>query len=304
MMLLMQSRRSITSSALLIGALLLAAGVLAADEPPGNPDATPAVTVEAVAPDAEGGQVVEANVGRGGGVARLPAGVSCALLPGSAAEEPGWHRLRLEIAEPLLPQPEAVGTRPIDRRSSGPLGQVEGPPVVLGSGLRLRLVDPDPSEEIGTGMVDPDDWPPWLASVPDDLMPLLPPEQAALRKGFLVVVPGASPEGVKERLSTWLYSPGGMRRQPARPGAKQGELEAWDPCLKLGRIDAVGAAWFYLPELTCGLEEDPVWTPLREQSQQEFAAWVLEQSPAEQNKELRRELKQMARDEVKAEKEL
>ena len=318
MMVSMTSPSLLCSVALLLGALLIVS-VAQADEPPdsaepaadeqasseeGEPASEapdPEIEPPAVEPDQP--EAVEANVGRGGGLVRLPDGPVAALLPGSAGLEPGWHRLRLEVAEALLPQPEAVGTRPIDRRSSGPLGQVEGPPVTLSSGLRLRLVNPDPTEEVRAGMIDVDDWRPWLASVPADLMPLLPPEQEASRQGLLVAVPQAAPAGSKERLSAWLYSPGGMRRQPTPPGGRAGEVEAWDPCLKLGRIDEQGTAWFFLAGLTCGLEEDPVWTPLREQTQQEFADWVIEQSPPEQHRELRRELKQMARDEVKLEKD-
>lgn len=247
-------------------------------------------------------QASEANVGRGGGLVRLPDGTSAALLPGSAAQDPGWHRLHLETAAARMPRAEAVGTRPIDRRASGPLGQVEGPPVALGPGLKLRFVDPDPAEEIAAGMIDADDWPGWLASVPEDLMTWLPPEQAAARPGFLIAVPNAAPEGSKERLSTWLYSPGGMKRREG-PGRADEAMEAWDPCLRLGRMDAAGTAWFYLSEIGCGLEEDPVWTPLREQSQQEFSDWVLQESPEAQHRGLKRELKQMARDESKAERE-
>lgn len=270
-----------------LGSGLLLASTGLADEPPAG-DSEPAA--------------IEANMGRGGGLVRLPSGVAAALLPGSAAEDPGWHRLRLETAVPMLPLPEAVGTRPIDRRSSGPLGQVEGPPVPLTPGLRLRLVAPDPADEVGAGMIDPDAWPAWLESVPADLMPYLAPEQVAARQGFLIAVPDAAPDGSKERVSTWLYSPGGMRRVAA-PGRSEDAVEAWDPCLRLGRLDDQGTAWFFLSEPGCGLQEATVWTPLREQSQQEFADWVLEKSPPEQHRELRRELKQMARDEAKLERE-
>ena len=46
-----------------------------------------------------------------------------------------------------------------------------------------------------------------------------------------------------------------------------------------------------------------MWTPLREQSQEEFADWVIEQTPAKEARKVRKELKIMARDETKLEKE-
>lgn len=255
-----------------------------------------------LAQDAPVEETAAANLGSSGGVVRLTSGAEVALLPASGALEPGWHRLQVETAASQLPLHEAVGSRPIDRRSSGPLGQVEGPPVPLGPGLRLNLIDPEPSEEVGTGAVDAADWRPWLDAVPADLMPYLPPEQEATRQGFLIRLPGAGPSGTKERVSTWLYSPGGMRRTPAR-GSGEDVIEAWDPCLKLGRLDDAGNAWFYLSELTCGLAEGAAWTPLREQSQKEFDDWVLQETPQDQHRDIKAELRRMARDEAKLERE-
>ena len=106
----------------------------------------------------------------------------------------------------------------------------------------------------------------------------------------------------------WLRSPGGLRRtgDAERVGApRPGDdaLQRWDPCLLLGRLDAAGTAWFYLAEPSCGFDPAPVWTPLREQSQGEFEAWVVEQTPPKELRAVRKELKAMAREESKLEKE-
>ena len=250
---------------------------------------------------ARSGEPVEANIGANGGLVEVD-GVQVGMLAASAAVEPGWHRLRVEAVEPRLPIHEGVGPRPIDRRSSAPLGPVEGPPVQLGPGLKIGFAEPDPTQEVGTGMIDSAEWPLWSISAPEDLMPYLEPAQASSRQGFLLRIADAAPPGTKERVSTWLFSPGGMARVPSGPGGEE-EVKAWDPCLMLGRLDAEGAAWFYLPELTCGLNDDPVWTPLREQSHGEFTDWVLEQATQAEKAELKRELKQIGRDEAKAEKD-
>jgi len=234
--------------------------------------------------------------------------VEAGLLPGSARDGVGWHLLHLEAADPLMPHPDGVGPRAIDRRSNTPLGMVEGPPVSISAGFRLRLLEPDPTGTVGTGMVAPEEWNTWLSAVPGDLMPWLDPAYADQRKGFLVAVPAAAPAGTDERVSVWLVSPGGLRRSgdvdrigAPRPG--DDGIQRWDPCLLLGRLDASGTAWFYLEAASCGLDPTPVWTPLREQSQEEFADWVIEQTPAKEARKVRKELKIMARDETKLEKE-
>lgn len=250
----------------------------------------------------------EATVGSHGGLVQLPNGMTVGLLPGSARDGVGWHLLHMQLAEPLLPSPEGVGPRAIDRRSSTPLGMVEGPAQPISPGFQLRLLDPDPAGDVGTGMVDAEGWNSWLESVPDDLMPWLDPAYTDQRKGFLVAVPDAGPPGTDERVSVWLRSPGGLRRtgDVERVGAPRPGDDAvlrWDPCLLLGRLDAAGTAWFYLAESSCGFDATPVWTPLREQSQKEFADWVLDQTPPKEAGKLRKELKTMARDETKREKE-
>jgi hypothetical protein len=185
---------------------------------------------------------------------------------------------------------------------------VEGPPVSIGGGFRIRLLEPDPTGDVGTGMAGAEEWNSWLEAVPDDLMPWVDPAYADQRKGFLVAVPNAAPAGTDERVSVWLRSPGGLRRSgdvekigAPRPG--DDGIQRWDPCLQLGRLDTSGTAWFYLEGANCGLDEAPVWTPLREQSQEEFAAWVVEQTPPKEVRKVRKELKLMARDEAKLEKE-
>ena len=126
------------------------------DEPAAEPAPAEADEAAAETPPAEAEEpavaepdpgAAQANVGSHGGLIRLPGGTEAGLLPGSARDGVGWHLVRLESAEALLPNPEGVGPRPIDRRSGTPLGMVEGPPLALGAGFRLRLLEPDPFSE-------------------------------------------------------------------------------------------------------------------------------------------------------------
>lgn len=273
--------------------------------------AVPALCLLLVAPLAQAEpdpDHAETTVSSHGGLVQLPGGVAVGLLPGSARKGAGWHMLRLDRAEPLMPPSEGVGPRPIDRRASSPLGMVEGPAVSVGSGFRIQLAAPDPTGSVATGMVDAEQWNAWLSSVPERVMPYVEPHREGQREGLLVAVPHAGPDGSAEEVDVWLRSPGGIRRlgETDRVGApRPGEegIRSWDPCLVIGRLDAEGTAWFYLPQTSCGLDEAPVWTPLREQSQEEFATWVEEQTPPRELKAVRKELKALAKDELKREKD-
>ena len=265
-------------------------------------------TPPAAAADDPDPNLAEGTVGSHGGLVRMVSGTTVGLLPGSARAGAGRHRIRIAQSEPLLPPPEGVGPRVIDRRSASPLGLVEGPPVAVGGGLQISVLDPDPSEPVAPAVEQAEEWSRWLDSVPDRVMPYVDPAREGQRKGLVLAVPDAAPEGTAEEVSVWLRAPGGLRRggEPERIGApRPGEdgIQRWDPCLVIGRIDGTGTAWFYLPEASCGLDPSPVWTPLREQSQGEFAAWVLDQIPSDQARSARKELKAMAKDETKREKE-
>ena len=265
--------------------------------------------VAAVAQDAPADpNSAQGTVGSHGGLVRLPGGIAVGLLPGSAREGAGWHLLRVDLVDPLLPPPEGVGPRAIDRRALGPLGLVEGPPVSVSKAVRITLSAPDPAAAVGTGMEEAAAWDSWLAGVPDRVMPWVDPSREGQRKGLLLAIPDAGPAGTDEEVDVWLRSPGGLRRtiDVDRPGApRPGEdgVQSWDPCLFIGRLDASGTAWFYLPTTACGLDEASAWTPLREQSQEEFAEWVLDQLPAKEQKAARKELRALAKEEIKRQKE-
>jgi hypothetical protein len=266
------------------------------------------VTTALGAPDDGSGPIparyeaVVAVLGADGGIVRLAGGFEAILMPGTARQDGGRHRVRLEPGDPRLPPSKGVGPRPIDRRSNTPLGPVEGPPVAVGPGFRIHIGPADAGAAAGTGAVDAETLALRRAAMPERVMPYWEPAREVAREGVLIMIPDAAPKGKRERLSAWLWTGGGMRRAAERGRSRDlGQAQVWDPCFKLGRLDEAGNAWFYLDVTTCGLDETPFWTPLREQSQKEFAAWVLERTPDEQVGAIRRELKRMARAEKKEE---